>query len=145
MLTCFFRSYTLSYLCTPTNVRTKNIPTFFEVCLRVESFSTRRKEAEISLFCLFVFTVSDKLADERFIGDKLTWNGRYFGEHVKKLGEPRMHFLVIREGGWQKALVGTKLICKKGVYVKSSIFCCRFRADSRRKASCSSLVCSGWK
>jgi len=32
VLTCFFRSYTLAYPRTPTNVRTKYLPTFFGVC-----------------------------------------------------------------------------------------------------------------
>ena len=49
---CFFRSYTLAYPRTPTNVRTKNIPTFFEVSQRVEKVSTRW---DFSASCFFLF------------------------------------------------------------------------------------------
>jgi hypothetical protein len=41
VLTCFFRSCSLSYLCMPTSSRTKNIAIFFEVCPSCRSLSTR--------------------------------------------------------------------------------------------------------
>ena len=59
VLACFFRSYTLAYPCTPTNVRTKNIPTFFEACRSVKKLlyprGQQKKGGEISALFLLLF------------------------------------------------------------------------------------------